>query len=85
MGKKRQRAKQVSKGITHQNPSRLGNNIAKAQRREWNGSGTQQHAKYQAWSKGKNVVLTIPNPNPNETNKRFIRVNANEVWKRKTA
>tara|TARA_Y100001951_G_C11283947_1_gene267325 strand:- start:962 stop:1237 length:276 start_codon:yes stop_codon:yes gene_type:complete len=34
-----------------------------------------------AFIKGKNVVLTIPNPNPNETMKRFIRVNAKDVWK----
>ena len=25
-------------------------------------------------------MLTIPNPNTNETNKRFIRVNARDVW-----
>jgi hypothetical protein len=25
--------------------------------------------------------LTIPNPNTNETNKRFIRINAKDVWK----
>ena len=29
MGKKRQRKQQVSKGITHQNPNRLGNRIRK--------------------------------------------------------
>lgn len=34
-----------------------------------------------AWVQGKNVMLTIPNPNTNETNKRFIRVPAKEVWK----
>ena len=34
-----------------------------------------------AWLKGKNVMVTIPNPNTNETNKRFIRVPASEVWK----
>lgn len=54
-------------------------------RKEWVGSGAQEHAKYKAWLSGKNVVLTIPNPNTNETNKKFIRVNANEVWRRKTA
>jgi len=36
--------------------------------------------KRNAWLKGKNVVLTIENPNKNETNKRFIRVNAKDVW-----
>ena len=34
-----------------------------------------------AFIKGKNIMLNIPNPNPNETNKRFIRVNAKDVWK----
>lgn len=34
-----------------------------------------------AYQAGKNVVLTIPNPNPNETNKRFIKVNARDVWR----
>ena len=33
-----------------------------------------------AFKMGKNVVLNIPNPNTNETNKRFIRVNAKDVW-----
>lgn len=33
-----------------------------------------------AWLKGKNVVLTIENPNKNETGKRFIRVNARDIW-----
>ena len=26
-------------------------------------------------------MVTIPNPNTNETNKRFLRVNAKDVWK----
>ena len=34
-----------------------------------------------AFKRGKNVVLTIPNPNTNETNKRFIKVPAKEVWR----
>ena len=33
-----------------------------------------------AWMSGKNVVLTMENPNKNETNKPFIRVNARDVW-----
>jgi ribosomal protein L21E len=35
---------------------------------------------YNQFSKGKNVVLTIPNPLKSETNKKFIRVNARDVW-----
>lgn len=33
-----------------------------------------------AWLKGQNPWITIANPNPNETNKRFIRVKANTLW-----
>jgi len=44
-------------------------------------SGMRQYNQLLAYIKGKRVMLTIPNPNTNETNKRFIRVPANEVWK----
>ena len=38
--------------------------------------------KYNAFKKGKNVMLTIPNPNAKaEPAKPFIRVNAKEVWR----
>ena len=77
MAKKRSRAHQVSKGITHQRRCPF----AKARRREWNGSDEQIYAKLQAFLAGKNVMLTVPNPNKNETNKKFIRVNAKEVWR----
>ena len=33
-----------------------------------------------AFRRGKNVVLTIPNPNKTEKAKRFIKVNAKDVW-----
>lgn len=73
MGKKRQRASQTSKGI-HGGPmkSRSKRDADYAVRRIEN----QLHA----WRKGRNVVLTIANPNKNETNKPFIRVNARDVW-----
>jgi hypothetical protein len=32
-----------------------------------------------AWSKGKRTMVTIENPNKNETNKRFIRVEGNDT------
>ena len=38
-------------------------------------------AKQNAFKSGKKVMLTIPNPNPNETNKRFIRIDAKDVWR----
>ena len=34
-----------------------------------------------AFLSGKNVMLTIENPNKNETNKRMIRVPAHTVWR----
>jgi hypothetical protein len=34
--------------------------------------------KMRAFAKGRKVMLTIPNPNKNETNKRFIRVEAKD-------
>lgn len=33
-----------------------------------------------AWLKGKNVMLTIQNPDVTATNMRMIRVNARDVW-----
>ena len=77
MGKKRQRAHQVSKGERKpQNPR-----WSKEARREWVGSTAQMIAKVEAFKKGRNVVLTIANPNKSETNKPFIRVNAKDVWR----
>jgi hypothetical protein len=77
MGKKRQRAHQVSKGERKpQNPR-----WSKEARREWVGSTAQMIAKVEAFKRGRNVVLTIANPNKNETNKPFIRVNAKDVWR----
>jgi hypothetical protein len=39
-------------------------------------------AQLSAFKKGKNVVLVIPNLNPHETNKPFVRINAKDVWSR---
>ena len=69
MGKKKQRASQTSKG-------EVGNPMKTSIRTP----ATRMVNQRDAWAKGKNVVLTIPNPNPNETNKPFIRVNAWEKW-----
>jgi hypothetical protein len=32
-----------------------------------------------AWKAGKNPWITLPNPNKNETNKRFIRIRMNDL------
>lgn len=44
-------------------------------------------AQLKHWGRGKRTIVTIPNPNKNETNKRFIRVEGNHPaafgpWKR---
>jgi len=77
MGKKRQRTKYTSKG--ERRP--LDPKLKKMARREWVGSTAQMTAKVEAFKKGKNVMLTVANPNKNETNKPFIRVNAKDVWR----
>ncbi len=76
MGKKSSRATQTSKGVHCQKRSAE----SKAQRREYNSTFTEGSNKRAAWARGKRVMLTIPNPNTNETNKPFIRVNASDIW-----
>ena len=55
--------------------------IRKTMKRERTGF-QRANAQLDAFWEGKNVVLTIPNPNPNEKGKPFIRKNAKEVWSR---
>ncbi len=78
MGKKKQRANQVSKG---QRDS-VARSTVKAMRRDYMQSSDRVNNQLAAFLRGKNVMLTIPNPNKNETNKRFIRVPAAEQWRR---
>ena len=47
--------------------------IRKAVRRDYMASNMRIINQLDAMKKGKRVVFTIPNPNPNETNKRFIK------------
>jgi len=67
----------VSKGI-HCQHDRHG--LRKKHRSEYVGSIQEAINKRDAWRNFKNVVLTIENPNKNETAKRFIRVNARDIW-----
>lgn len=67
----------ISAGI-HSNVS---NGTKRAMRAAYLASGERIMNQRKAFDAGKNVMLTIPNPNPNETDKRFIRVNAKTVWK----
>ncbi len=79
MGKKKSRATQTSKGERR--------NVAKWLRKAMKKdiSGLSEYAnKWEAYSKGKKVMVTIPNPNAkSESNKPFIRVTAQEAgWKK---
>lgn len=66
----------ISQGI-HSNVSKA---VKRAMRQDYMASGQRIVNQRTAWTKGKNVVLTIENPNKNETNKRFIKVNAKDLW-----
>ncbi len=72
MGKKRSRATQTSKGDRRNVANGLGDGRSEMKKIIY---------KRDAFRKGKNVMLTIPNPNKSETKKPFIRVNAKEKWR----
>lgn len=78
MGKKGGKSKGfISQGI-HSNVSK---SVRRAMRADYLSSGERIINQRRAFDAGKNVMVTIPNPNPHETNKRFIRVNAKSIWK----
>ena len=66
----------ISQGI-HSN---VGRSTKHAMRKDYMSSGQRIVNQRAAWAKGMNVVLTMENPNKNETNKKYIRVNARDVW-----
>ena len=72
MGKKRSRASQTSKGEMRNVVNGLSDDRTELQR---------VNDKMRAHLKGKNVMLTIENPNKSETKKPFIRVPAKEQWR----
>ena len=76
MGKKKQRAQYISKGIVGTTKSRSKRDPDYASRRLMN--------QFDAFLKGKNVVLTIENPDKSETNRPYIKVPAHTVWKGRT-
>jgi hypothetical protein len=55
--------------------------ITKAIRRDYLNSGERIMNQLLAYRANKKVMVTIENPNKNETNKRFIRVPANQYFK----
>jgi len=74
MGKKKSGTSYTSKGIVGTTRSR---------KRHWEEGYHSDRIMNQlkAHLAGKRVMLTIANPNTNETNKPFIRVPAGTVWK----
>ena len=75
MGKKKSRTQYTSKGEVGR-PTR-------SRKRHWE-EGYQSDRimnQLKAHLQGKRVMLTIANPNKNETNKPFIKVPAHEVWR----
>jgi len=78
MGKKSSGTSYTSKG---ERPN-LSRKTKNAMRRDYleNCQLERSNNQIKAWKKMKNVMLTVPNPNKNETNKRFIRVSAREFW-----
>ena len=77
MGKKKKSDGYTSKGL-HSNVSK---DTRKAMRRDRSLLETTRN-KYAAFKRGKNVMLTIPNPSAKtEPAKPFIRVNAKDVWR----
>lgn len=78
MGKKRSRTSQTSKGER----SSVARSVTKAVRlqKEIDYPFRRLIAQQKAYKAGKNVVLTVANPNKNETNKPYIKVKARDVW-----
>ena len=76
MGKKRQRAHQVSKGERDS----VNRSLLKDVRRAYMQSDARNSNQLKAWRAHKNVMLTIPNPDKKNTKERFIRVPATEAW-----
>lgn len=79
MAKKKSRDKQTSKG-ERRNVAKW---LCKDMRKETS-QLTEYQNKWKAYSKGKRVMVTIPNPNgKSESNKPFIRVTAQDAgWKK---
>ena len=51
-------------------------------RRDYLKTGSRIMNQLMAFRAGKRVMVTIENPNKEETNRKFIRVNASTVWKK---
>jgi hypothetical protein len=54
--------------------------VLNALRRDYIQSDMRRNNQAIAWRKGKNVMLTVPNPDKKNTKERMIRVPAIDVW-----
>jgi hypothetical protein len=77
MGKKRSRDSVTSKGER----TSVNRKLRNAARSEYLASRDRVYNQALAYKKGKNVVLTVPNPDKNNTKERMIRVNARDYWR----
>ena len=73
MARKKSRTQYTSKGERKNVVNGMGN--------DWSPLQEVRH-KQEAWMKGKKVFLTIENPVKSETAKPYIRVPAEQVWRK---
>jgi len=75
-GKRSKGNNYVSKGERNS----VSKSLTKSMRLDYLSSDARVRNQQQAWRAGKNVMLTIPNPDKKNTKERFIRVPAVEYW-----
>jgi len=73
--------KSKSSGVTSKGERPNVNKKIRNAMRKSTPNALKQLRKVEAYIKGKNVVLTIENPNKNETNKKYIKVNGRDYFK----
>lgn len=81
MGNKKSGTSYVSKGTGIKSVSRKTSNAVRKDKP----ASERIMNQLKAWSKGRRTMITIANPNPHETNKRFIKVEGNITfgpWRR---
>ena len=76
MGKKSSGKHYVSKG---ERPN-VTRSVLNALRREYLTSDARLNNQVKEWRRGKNVMLTVKNPDKKNTKERMIRVPAIDVW-----
>ena len=77
MGRKKSRDSYKSKG-ERRNVSKKRTKMLRLERKE----SDRGFYQFDAYLKGKNVMLTVPNPIKTETNKPYIKVKAKHYWRR---